>query len=64
MVEMKLKCRWCKKDSIIVVEKESLEAYKEGGLVQDVFNYLTTSQREMLISRTCNDCFDAMSKEE
>ena len=43
-----------------VNEKDLVEYY--GGLkkVQDAFPYLTPAEREMFVSHTCGDCFDAM----
>ena len=52
-------CLFCNQVKTLSVEKEDLEKYKSGnGYVQDIFPYLDAGQRELLISRVCNECFD------
>ena len=37
-----------------------IRRWKEGGLIQDVFPELDSSQREALITGICDDCWDTM----
>lgn len=43
-----------------MVWEEDYQRYVEGSYVQDAFPYLSSAEREMLISRTCGPCFDGM----
>lgn len=48
---------------LYVVEKDYND-WVQGTHVQDAFPYLTEGERELLISRTCDDCFEEMFPEE
>lgn len=41
-----------------------LAAWKRGTLIQDAMPYLSDGEREILISKTCGECWDAMFGEE
>jgi hypothetical protein len=53
-------CEHCKDEYVIVVKAKDKKAWDEGEYIQDAFPYLTAGQRELLISQTCDDCFDKM----
>lgn len=52
------RCRMCGATRDIVVGDEDWAAWKGGTYAQEAFPYLSTSQREMLISQTCDGCWD------
>lgn len=57
-IELHITCRLCGKVYIVTVEKEDYEKYKSGeGYIQDIFPYLSAADRELLISRTCDECW-------
>lgn len=60
---MKFQCRWCKKEEEIPVTLEQLAEWQGGKFIQDVMPELSPGQRELLISETCETCFDSMFKE-
>jgi hypothetical protein len=51
-------CIRCKKQVKLNVRVRDLEAWKQGeSYVQKLFPYLSASEREMLLSRYCGDCW-------
>ena len=57
-------CPICKTDWSLEVSTESLEAYHNGILAQNAFPYLTAAQRELIISGTCDTCFNDIFKDD
>lgn len=53
-------CRCCQERTEIFVKMEDFRAWQNGKLVQDAMPYLSAAERELLISRTCSACFDAI----
>ena len=53
-------CSKCGSVDCFYVENEDLHAWKNGALIQDAMPYLNADQREMLISKTCNECWNLM----
>ena len=45
------------------VEKDDYYRWLRGTHVQNAFSYLNASEREILISGTCSECWDNMFKE-
>jgi hypothetical protein len=62
--ELEVKCCGCLGTETVIVRPEDYEAWKNGKYAQDAFPYLTSSQRELLISSTCGPCFDRMFPED
>lgn len=54
-----VQCRWCHEKFEIPTTPEQMERWEKGELIQRVFPELTPDQRELLISQTCGDCWDA-----
>lgn len=50
-------CKFCHKVKEIATKEEDVNAWIGGKLIQDAMPYLSASDREMLISRTCDDCW-------
>lgn len=63
---IKIAVRCCRCGSIIELEvrEEDFNRWDNGENVQDCFPYLDAGQRELLISRVCDDCFNEMFAEE
>lgn len=60
MITLQRTCRICKKEFEIKVWNTDFFKYRQGALIQDAFPYLTPSQRELLISGLCADCWNDM----
>jgi len=60
MQGVRIKCGDCGKEFTFNVGSADLLAWHEGKHIQDAMPYLTASQRELLISQTCDDCFARM----
>lgn len=54
------RCRVCGQDSSVEVEPERFVAYRNGGLVQNVWPDRSIEWREQLISGTHPDCWDRL----
>jgi hypothetical protein len=63
-ITLKLKCVECNKVFYITVYKKDIKRYEEGDLVQVAFPYLTTGERELIVSGICEKCFDKIFMEE
>ena len=53
-----------KRHDSIVLDAERYYQWKAGSCVQDVFPEMTEEQREILISGTCPECWDALFSKE
>ena len=54
-------CLTCGNEYVIIYNREDMLNWLSGqNYIQDAMPYLTPSERELLISRTCGDCFDKM----
>jgi hypothetical protein len=58
------KCRFCKKLYDFEVNKDDFKKWQDGELIHKAMPKLTTSQRELLISQTCDSCWDEIFPEE
>lgn len=57
----KVKCSMCQKDHLLHVTQSQMEKYlNREGTIQEIFPQLNVNDRELLISRTCGKCFDAL----
>lgn len=52
-----VKCRKC--DTVVKfrIPEEGIKKYQQGALIQDAFPHLSPSQREMLMTQTCDRCW-------
>jgi hypothetical protein len=56
-----IKCIHCKELFSIKVNSKDYESWKSGdGFIQDILWYLSAPERELLITNTCGNCFDAI----
>ena len=60
MQSVEITCGDCGKKKSFIVNPTDLQAWEDGTHIQDAMPYLTAAQRELLISRTCNDCWQKM----
>lgn len=59
------KCQMCQKDFALKVKADDYTDYVSNGkLIQLAFPYLTAGERELIISGTCNDCFNVIFKDD
>jgi hypothetical protein len=61
---VKTHCMLCKKESSLVVNKASFDKWQAGELIQNAIPELTASEREQLISGTCELCWETYFNEE
>lgn len=57
-VQIAIKCRYCGQEYILNVTDDGYDAYMNGESVQDAFPCLSPEDRELLISGTCEKCWD------
>lgn len=56
MMTIVCECPFCKKEYEVNVELEDFLAWRQGGLVQNCFPYLSATERESLVSQMCPKC--------
>jgi len=61
---IRVKCKFCNTKHHIVVDTEDYVDYMNTGkLIQNCFPYLSLGDRELIISETCEKCFDDIMKD-
>lgn len=63
-INLETYCPICHQFHYVEVNERDFYAWQDGALAQDVFPYLSTNEREMLISGICPDCWGKMFGEE
>ena len=58
-----VECRICKDLHRVHFNGDDYVDWQEGKYLQDAMPYLTTDERELMISQTCGPCFDSMFSE-
>ena len=60
--EIRVTCVHCKREFVLKVRVEDYLLYDMPNRphIQDIFPYLTPAERELLISNTCNECWQKM----
>jgi len=57
-------CRYCGITYNILADREDLDSWMNGnGYIQDLLAYLSPAERELLISGTCDNCWNQMFPE-
>lgn len=59
-MEVLATCRFCGTTHTLTVDINDYFNWQEGTLIQEAMPYLTPAERELLISHTCQDCWDKM----
>ena len=56
---LNIPCVCCSREYIVLVNAEDFEAWLSGsGLAQDILDYLSANDREMIISSLCPECWE------
>ena len=66
-LEITVSCHLCGKEFKLKVRPEDYVTYRcspDRPYIQDIFPYLTSAERELLISNTCQECWDKMFPDE
>ena len=56
-------CPQCRKIHIVEVKSKDYYEYKLGKHIQEAFSYLSTDEREMLLTGLCKECWDKLFEE-
>lgn len=64
MITMTRSCIFCGNTHHISVYKKDLEDWLDGELAQNAFPYLSTDEREVLISGICPKCWETVFNDE
>lgn len=54
------RCAVCDSRHELSIVPSDVDRWKQGELIQDAMPYLSASERELLISGTCDDCWTEM----
>ena len=60
----KVACRFCGSVYELSIAPSDVTRWRSGEFIQDAMPYLTAEERELLISGTCNDCWEEMLGQE
>jgi len=53
-------CYECQRPVVINVNADDWKAWQHGELIQNAMPYLSSAEREIMISGICGDCFDKL----
>lgn len=52
-------CKHCGAEYSIILDERDFDAWQNGdAYIQEALHYLTPAERELLISETCNECWE------
>ncbi len=57
-IELELQCKYCDYEELLNVPESDYNAWHNGAFIQEVFHYLSAGQRELMISGTCDTCWN------
>ena len=58
-IELELQCKYCDYEEILNVPESDYNAWAGNGVpIKEVFDYLSAGQRELMISGTCDTCWN------
>lgn len=60
MIAQNITCVGCGNKQIVTMKVVDYLAWKDGALIQNIAPYLSESERELLISQTCDTCWEEM----
>lgn len=65
-VQLRVQCTWCNKTVILKVAEEDYIEYTRPNRrnIREIFPYLSNAERELLISHTCEECWNNMFGDE
>ena len=61
---LELECKYCDYKETITVPEADYISWHNGEFIQDAFPYLTAGQRELMLSNTCDDCWNRFFPDE
>ena len=65
MRPLNIRCASCGRVYTLMINPEDMLLWQAGeGYIQDIFSYLSSAERELMISQTCNDCWKSMYGED
>ena len=64
IVSVEIKCKLCDEIKLLKLSDSGLKKLYKGELIQRVFPDLSAGDRELIVSATCNDCFNEMFPKE
>ena len=56
-IKIEIVCPICGKKQFVTVKSEDYDKWENGELIQRAFPYLTSNERETLITGICDNCF-------
>ena len=57
-IQLELQCQYCDYQETIIVPEADYISWHNGEYIQDAFPYLTAGQRELMLSNTCDTCWN------
>ena len=60
MQEYQLVCRLCRETTVIEADPDDIRKWGTGTLIQDALPYLPAGHRELLMSATCDSCWQEL----
>jgi hypothetical protein len=63
-LQLELECMYCNYKEVITVREADYISWHNGQFIQDAFPYLTAGQRELMISNTCDTCWNKFFPED
>ena len=61
-MDLAIQCKYCKEVYLVkeINPKDYQEWHNGSAFIQDVMSYLNPADRELMISRTCDNCWNKM----
>lgn len=59
-IEIGVHCNHCHSHFELMVSESGLQAWEDGVLIQNALPELSAGSRELLISGTCDECWDSL----
>lgn len=64
MIEVSVTCWQCRRKYVLLVSESGYDRWRAGAFIQDALPELSAEERELLISKTCDPCFNEMFPED
>lgn len=59
-IRLEMRCPFCGEEHFVEVREADFNAYNNGELAQRAFPYLSSTEREQIISHICPKCQEAV----
>ena len=60
MTDYPIACRRCGETTVVVADENDMRTWGTGTLIQDALPYLSADHRELLMSATCDSCWQEL----